>query len=537
MKSKVLSLFGLGILALIVFTSLVSAAITFTNVPTLSRNGTSATINISSTINETLNFTLTTITESGKTITFSPISDLVISDAPAPHTLTLTYFIQDDFDFRLGKTYSTILTATGTTSPAVPQTISFEVSDPSNYIEDVADDGKLDISIDDITVEKGFGDDNEWYPLDEISAKINVENNYGDSDNKIRNIYVKWGLYDQNTGKWVIGIEKETKFSLDGGEDKTLTVNFKLDSPDDFQDHEDDNYLFYAWATGDNEVTDNSTSTTASESVDLGIESDFVVLNDIKLPETAACGSEVQITADVWNIGDSDQQDVYVQIINTKLGINKEVSIGDIDAFEKAALDFTFTIPTDLEEGNFPIKLIVYNEDDEVYSSSNDDDSIVTSTLNIQEACVFNPKLAITAVIESGGKAGQELVVKTTVKNTDTKTRTFTVNAADYASWAELVETSPEQIALDAGETGEITVTLNVNKNVEGEQSFSVEFVEGNKVIPQLVTVTVEKTGLFSFLTGNVIQGNNWYLWAIGGLNILLVLMIVLVAVRVARKK
>ncbi len=90
---------------------------------------------------------------------------------------------------------------------------------------------------------------------------------------------------------------------------------------------------------------------------------------------------------------------------------------------------------------------------------------------------------------------------------------------------------------MDAGESGEVTVKLNVNKNAEGEQTFSIELVDGKNVIPQQVSVEITKPKLFSFLTGNLVKGDNWYLWGIGALNILLVVIIITVALRVAKKK
>jgi len=56
------------------------------------------------------------------------------------------------------------------------------------------------------------------------------------------------------------------------------------------------------------------------------VEEDFVVLSKFQFPESVSCGDEVQIIASVWNIGDSDQDEVSVRIFNTELGITKQIS-------------------------------------------------------------------------------------------------------------------------------------------------------------------------------------------------------------------
>ena len=63
-----------------------------------------------------------------------------------------------------------------------------------------------------------------------------------------------------------------------------------------------------------------------------------------------------------------------------------------------------------------------------------------------------------------------------------------------------------------------------------------MQLTTDEKVISQPVSVLVEKAG-FSLITGNIVLGENWYLWGIGALNIILVLIIIIVAVRLVRKK
>ncbi|MFH1151783.1 MAG: hypothetical protein V1788_01520, partial [Nanoarchaeota archaeon] len=146
-------------------------------------------------------------------------------------------------------------TITGTLiaeSTLVDRTMSFTINvlaSTTDVPEDIIEcaltgtTGNLKIEIDDINNVAGFGDDNEWLPLDKIEVDIKVEN---DGDEKIKNIEVKWGLYDVDNDNWVFD-EKESDFNLKDGDDKTITVTFDLSDPSDYEDG--NNFVFYVWAT------------------------------------------------------------------------------------------------------------------------------------------------------------------------------------------------------------------------------------------------------------------------------------------------
>ncbi|VVB82062.1 Uncharacterised protein [uncultured archaeon] len=533
MKNKSFAFLSLALLTVLILTSFASAAITFGTSPTLSMNGSSATINVTGVATENITFSLSSITENGKTITFG-VPTAITNATGSAQTVTITYTVPSDFSFYFGKTYSTTLTAIGTTSGNATQTISFRINDPA-LNTGYADDGNLDISIDNINVEKGYGEDSQWYPLDQISAKINVDNNGAD---KIKSIVVKYGLYDLTSGKWIF-TDSQSSFSLNDGDSKSLTADFTLDSLSKFKDG--DNYKFYAWATGSDEKTDpvTKTSVAVSEDIEMQFDTDLVTLSNIQIPTTINCGQEVQITADVANIGTDDQSDVYIKIINTKLGINKQVQIGDINNLESSPLDFTFTIPSDITEGTYPVELMVYNPDNTPYKSDlNGDDARFQPILTVQGACSTIPLASIAASLQSEAKAGQELDVKATIVNTGSSTATFNIGLSSYADWSSLTSMDKNIVTLAAGASQDVMIKLNVNKDVSGDKTFDIVLTQGDKILNQPVKVTVAQQAFFAGITG-MFSGasSNWYLWGIAALNVLLVLIIIVVAVKVARKK
>ena len=135
----------------------------------------------------------------------------------------------------------------------------------------------------------------------------------------------------------------------------------------------------------------------------------------------------------------------------------------------------------------------------------------------------------------SGGKAGQDLVVKATVTNTGTTSSTYTLSSSGHGQWASTYTVAPSTLTLTAGQTGEATFTFKVNSDALGEQTFYIELVSGTQVTRQPVSVAIEKAGFFDSITGGAIGGNG-LLWGLGILNIVLIIVIILVALRVMRK-
>lgn len=491
---------------------------------TIKNEGNTALSNIA--LNATGDFT---VSFSSGTITIA--NNNISSLAPgASGTVTITIDRNDD-EILSGNVVVTATASDGTTKDT--GTISLA----SNYCQysNLGTDLSLDVELNN---QKGFGDDDAWYPFDEIQADITVENN---GDYKISGIVVEWGLYNAETNEWIID-DKESKFSLKDGASKDLSVSFKLDEKLDKL--LDGDFKFYVRATGEFDDSDSSndnqkTCVETSDSVDVTLE-EFVILDNIELGETASCGSELHITANAWNIGEDDLSDVSVLVYNQELGINQNIIIGDIDSLDKEKLDATIKIPENAVEKSYNIQFKVYDEDNDLFQNENDDDALFTIPLAISGSCSTasnsSSRAVVSATLQSGGKAGKELVIKSTITNTGTKLATYTLNAANYADWANSAELDTNLLNLDAGATKNVLITFDVKKDVSGEKSFDMEVISGNAlVLKQPVSVTIEKSGGFlAGITGNVLGGNG-YLWLIGALNVILVIIIILVALRIAK--
>jgi hypothetical protein len=530
MKTKRFNLLFASMFAFVFLIGCASAAISVSSISPLNSFGDSQTFTISNSASTPVSVSLSsqTITSSSRTVTINFNSSTVL--IPATGSVQVTAFVVTPVDssFPIG-TFSQnyVLQEVGNSTNTATLALSF-----ANTVAKYKNDGKMAVTIDNIKVESGFGKDNSWYPLDGISMKIDVENNNANSGDKIRNIVVEWGLYDKTNGKWIIK-EKESKFNLNEGDNKVLTINFTLDNPNDFSDNGD--YIFYAWATGDNEeFSNNKTSVVADpETIDLVLDDDFVVLSNFQVSDTIQCDSEVQITADTWNIGLNDENNVYVKVYNNELGISQNVDVGDINSLDSSDFNFNFQLPEGVKEKLYYLTLTVYDDNNDVFINSNDDKAIFSVPLNVVGSCT-SAKASATAVLESGGEAGKSLVVKATVVNTGDKTSTYLLNAAGYNEWASSASLDKTSLTLDAGKSQDVLITFNVNSNALGTNLFNLEILSNNELlVSQPVQVDITKKALL----GNIFSGDNKYIWGIAILNIILIVLIIVIAVRISRKK
>ncbi|GIU68573.1 MAG: hypothetical protein KatS3mg001_423 [Candidatus Pacearchaeota archaeon] len=386
-----------------------------------------------------------------------------------------------------------------------------------------------------------FGDDEEWFPFENIEAEIIFENN---GKENVDDIELNWGLWDVRNSQWVLEPEKIKEFNLKDGDEGTFIVNFTLnDRMDvDLEDLRDGkNYRFYVFGEG---TIDNSSSPKTcgfdKRDVSIVIESDFVVLDNIKVPETVQCSQTVSVSADVLNVGDRDQEDVSVRVFERDgvLGLNKVFAVGDIDAFDKVPLSFTFNVPDSLDEKFYLLTFEVYDEDNDLYESSFDDDpSSFAVPIKVEGNCGIEKRVQISASLESEAVAGKDLVVKVSFLNTGKNLETLRLNVTGFESFAESVSLDRDSLVLGASQSQDVLMTFKVKNDASGTYTFFVEGLSSaGQKMTQPISVTIEgrKAGITGAFAG--ISEAGWFTWAIGILNIILIIIIIVVAIRLTRK-
>jgi len=342
---------------------------------------------------------------------------------------------------------------------------------------------------------------------------------------------------------------------IDSGDDDKFVFEFRVDP----NEVEDANYRLYvkAYPDDDEDLTCIDFSEDLAESnfgdsefyaeirIDQENDKDKMVVIDedsIATPIPASCGQNVIFSADVYNIGDTDFEDqIKVTLFNSELGLNiDEVILGDMDAGDNAQVSFAFTVPKDAEEKQYTLSMGTYydyDKDDDLYGRTSEES--FNAYLKVEGNCATIVPVTVMATLESGGLAGQDLIVKAVVTNNGNTDKDFILNAAGYTNWASTSSLSESVFTLASGQSKEVIFTFTVNEDAEGTNYFNIEILSENQlVLNQAVSVLIENpsgNGFFSGLTGSAIGGSS-YLWGIGLLNLVLIVIIIILAVRVSRR-
>ena len=412
-----------------------------------------------------------------------------------------------------------------------------------------------DVSIDNT----GEGDENEWDLLDTIEIEVDVENS-GNLD--LNDIIVELGFFDSADGNQVNDLDfendDEEEFDLgDLDEDDEETATFKFRVPADI---ESGSYKLaikaYSDDTGESEQCADSSSDlsdTIFEDIRIQEENDegkFIAFEDIVVsPTEATCGDAVSITTEAFNIGDKDQDQVKITLFNKDLSLDKYYEIrSDLDQGDSEKISFEFMVPNNAQTKQYDLLLSAeYDYKNGNYRESLDDE--VRIPIKILGCSGFggagtggtgsSGKIAtITASLETDEPtAGEDLVVEVTIVNLKSERATFIMGANNYQEWASLSDISERIIELDPQDSQTIIYTFNVNDDVKGLQSFKVDAISGDKQETKEIKVDIAEkisTSKPGFSIGSL--GENSYLWIIGAVNVILIILIIVVAVRISKR-
>ncbi len=443
--------------------------------------------------------------------------------------------------------------------------ISITVAAPTftQYPFCTGDSSDLELSVD--VKNKGKGDDDRWLLLDTIEVEAKMDNNKdsnGQDTYDLEDVTFELGFYKQTSTTnladdmiWISEDAEEFEFgNIDEGKDGKHTFIFRVNPAEFDEDNyrlmvkasgKDDNNADVCIAFSDDLLNDFSDSAYYADiDIDLENSKDEMVIIDTETfpqPATASCEQEVTFTADVWNIGDKDFEDqVLVTLNNDALGVSQNTTFnGDLDAGDTTQVTFTFNVPAGMTEKQYDLEMKTYYDydvDNAEYDEVSKDSFIFP--LSLSGNCI-QPEATMVASLESGGQAGDELVVRATITNSGLEESTYTFGVTGYSTWAStatvnLTSTTGQSLTLGAGQSQDILITLDVDRQTDaGDQIFDVvTYSEGQVVLTQPVQVAItDKPGLFSSDNGAALP------ILIALISAAAIAVIIVLIVRASRKK
>jgi hypothetical protein len=407
-----------------------------------------------------------------------------------------------------------------------------------------------DLEISGVDLNNKDGDDNEWGPLDEITIDVEVSNVGSD---RVKEVNVEIGLIDSNGKNIVKDLEdldnkRIDLGSINDGNDKTATFTFKV--PTDF---ESASYRLVIKAYSDDKgekmlCTSSSSelSNTYYESIDGIREEDedrHVVLNNIMItPATAQCQDKVQVSAEVVNIGDTDYEDqVKVILFNRELGLNLEKVLREnFDQGDSSIVDFEFDVLKNITEKTYTLEFKTYYDydvDDETYNLVSDQtftkSFIVSGNCRAEQTTI--PSVGISADLDSEtpeAVAGKQVIIVVTLRNTGTTETTYDVSISGNSAWSSLVSIDPQRLIISQGQSKDINIVLNIDKDAKGNKELTFRANYAGKTTEQKVALeVVEETKTTVYNLADHIK-ENWFIYLIVLVNIILIIAIIAVVKR-----
>jgi len=402
----------------------------------------------------------------------------------------------------------------------------------SSFCETGCTGNQLDLDVD--IKNKGIGEeDNEWYPFDEIEVEINVDNVF---DDDLKDIVVEWGLYNPDKNKFTDIEDEENDFNLKDGKDKTILLNLIAD-PNDFSE-KTDNYIFYVKVYSEdsrNNLNEENSAVEYFEEISIQRD-DFMILDSVIFPESIQCGEVFQMTGDVWNIANDQEDSVSIRVYNKELEINEMIDLGDIDALESSDFTFEYNVPKGLAEKLYILELRVIDEDGDTYEADNDDDSVFLRQFKVEgnNCGEATPKPTITAKLDSSTSeaiAGEKVIIKATIKNTGTEETTYDLSVFGNSAWSNLDSIDPQSITLAAGESKDVSIILMIDKDAEGDKELTLKAVDDEQTTEQKIALSIKSKGASSGKVAEHLR-TNWFIYVIVLVNLILIIAIISVIKR-----
>jgi hypothetical protein len=515
---------------------------------TLSKSVSSTKITVTNSENTSLTFAVSVpasiVDGSENSVSLSASETSFTLDAGANKDVTITMGDVPE-GFTIGKYSNTVKVSSGSDERSVNL-----VFDNTFCSKGQIDSSNLDlrVSVDNL----GDGDETEWMPLDEITLEVTLKNN---KNVDLSSVVFEVGLIDKGTGEnvasdmlWISDDEEKTEVGdIDSDEEDSYTFDFRVDPA-----IAEGNYLLVvkAYPSGDEETTCVDSSKDFDDSFyqeikatkedSKGDKAVVVDLQNLNLPIMATCGDSVTFKARIYNIGDKDQKQVKVNLFNKELGLNIDKVVKSLDMGDKADVEFTFALPENAQNKQYNLELrtyYTYDKNDDEYSDSSE---TFLATIKVDGNCVSDKSALITASLQSEASEGKQLVIKGTVKNTGTGQTAYTLYVSGQDSWATLDKIDPSVVTLNAGESKDFLIYLNVKDDTAGEQLLNIKADYGTGVKQQDVTVSVQSSGANAGITGQTIADSlrtNWFIWVIVIINVILIIAIIVVARRIVTSK
>ncbi len=359
----------------------------------------------------------------------------------------------------------------------------------------LCEDGEVgdDLEISDLDL-----DEDEYFIGDKISLDVDVDND----GTKDLDVNVEAFLYDVRQEDKLDDFDSDTTEIKDGD---TELFEIELEFPFDNDLDEDDDFIIFVKAFEDGDEDTNC----VQDMIDVDFERDDndVVIEDVRVnPEVINPGENIEVAVDVLNVGNDDQDDASIEVINSQLRISQKSSKFDI---ERAGDDdsmtsrFTVKIPENAAVGDYTLTVRVLDEDEDAYDRGEEFVTITVSGQAEPEASSGSIEISQRSF---NVDAGTSFTMPVTISNPSGSRATYTLAVTPVGSWASSVS---QIVSVEANSQSSLNVVLNAKSDAEaGSYTALVELKSGAETLASnTINVNVDsQTGLEPVTGGTVFR-------------------------------
>ncbi len=393
---------------------------------------------------------------------------------------------------------------------------------------------------------KGDGDDDRWLPLDDVKISVDVHNN---AERSVSGVHVKIGLFNDDGSNdigqldFTSADEEDVDLGSVGSGD-TDTADFEFKVPADFDDgHYRLAVKVYKSGDENRECDDSSSDLNQNIYQDIEVEKQGdddkqIIVDNFEFPTETGCAVPMSGSVEVFNVGTDDQDQVRVTVFNSELRLNKEYELREnLDQGDSQLIPIDFDIPAGIRDGKY---LLQFKTEYDYRNGEYRQESKDTFTTSIKViGCGVgsgsgstNSGVRVDASLQSEATPGQALKVRGVITNTANERKIITVDATGYSSWATLTSISKRTVSLEAGQSTTVDFAFDVDQDASGSQSFTIETTSNGMLDTQDVEVNFATDSSPGFSFG----GSSSLIWIIAAVNLVLIILIILVAVRLSHR-
>ena len=360
------------------------------------------------------------------------------------------------------------------------------------FVTESCDDESVDIRS--VDIEDATGDDTETVPGDYLDLDFDIVSTMTQDMSD-----VKAKAWLQNSDGVRIGSKVETEAEdLESKDSRSETLRLRVDPT-----AKSGTYTLFIRAEGTDENSNDKCGLYA-KTISIKRNSHELLIDNVVISTTApVCGGKAQVTATVYNIGSTAEDDVKLRVRNSELNIDLYTTAFELKtsgSSAKAEKTIIFDLPA-AAKGTYSTEVSA------VYNGGSD--SVLTTT-DIAVTCgatvptVTTGGTAGTAAISIpvttvSAESGQQIKFTATIKNTEATDKTYQLSLAGTTDWAT-ASIEPSEVTLASGTDIPVYIYITPKSGFYGDQTATVTVKSGTTVLatktltvsmPQKQTTTI----------------------------------------------